>query len=294
MIMIIRLVAVLLLSGVCLFTGMAQSKHWQNNLRNLHYTEDNGDFLLVNGTYRFNRALYGNHKASRVEAGDLPEFALYMPGMAGNLQFVLENRGSFKKLIEAEHIETRYRPGSMVYKIQDAFIGSGHIDITVLAQADEEGLIVKLDATGVAEGAKLHAIYGGASGRKFSRGGDIGADPESGFYLLPEYSVNNRYQFVQNSFELAYLDGKGKEEFVYGTFTATDQLQLSDATVLEDLAKLTQTGTNGHPIVYSSYTLQHKPIYIQVAKGRLGKKVYSEEELVERYGRAEQARLQLT
>src|SRR5690606_20885396 len=136
--------------------------------------EDQGDFLLVNGKYRFNRALYGNHKASRVEAGDLPEFALYMPGMAGNLQFVIENGGSFKKLIDAEHIETRYRPGSMIYQIQDALIGNGRIAITVLAQAEEEGMIVKLEATGMPHDAKLHAVYGGASGRKFSRGGDIG------------------------------------------------------------------------------------------------------------------------
>ena len=61
--------------------GVAQSKHWQNTSRTVHYTEDKGDFLLVDGTYRFNRALYGNHKPSRVEAGDLPEFALYFPGM---------------------------------------------------------------------------------------------------------------------------------------------------------------------------------------------------------------------
>src|SRR5690606_15328199 len=222
--------------------ALAQSKHWQKNPRSVHYTEDQGDFLLVNGKYRFNRALYGSHKPSRVEAGDLPEFALYMPGMAGNLQFVLEKEGSYKKLIDAEHIETRYRPGSMIYRVQDPLIGSGHLDIVVLAQADEEGLIVKLEGKGIPSEAKLHALYGGASGRKFSRGGDIGADPESGFYLLPEYAKDNRYKLMQNSFELTYLDGKKKEEFIYGTFSATTQLRLSDATVLDDLAQLGQKG----------------------------------------------------
>ena len=66
--------------------SFSQSRHWQNNERELHYKEDKGDFLLVNGRYRFNRALYGNNRASRVEAGDLPEFALYLAGMGGNLQ----------------------------------------------------------------------------------------------------------------------------------------------------------------------------------------------------------------
>lgn len=274
--------------------SLAQSKHWQQNPRSLHYTEDQGDFLLVNGKYRFNRALYGNHKPSRVEAGDLPEFALYMPGMAGNLQFVLENGDSFKKLIEAEHIETRYRPGSMVYRVQDPLIGTGHLDIVVLAQADEEGLIVKLEAHGVPREAKLHALYGGASGRKFSRGGDIGADPESGFYLLPEYAKDNHYKLKQNSFELTYLDGKKNEEYVYGTFSSAAQLQLSDATVLDDLAQLGKKRAAESPIVYATYTLQKTPVYVQVAKGTLEKKVYSDDMLQDRYNRAEQARLQLT
>ncbi|NGM64575.1 DUF4450 domain-containing protein [Sphingobacterium sp. SGR-19] len=273
--------------------ALAQSKHWQKNPRSVHYTEDHGDFLLVNGKYRFNRALYGNHKPSRVEAGDLPEFALYMPGMAGNLQFVLEKEGSYKKLIDAEHIETRYRPGSMIYRVQDPLIGSGHLDIVVLAQADEEGLIVKLEGKGIPSEAKLHALYGGASGRKFSRGGDIGADPESGFYLLPEYAKDNRYKLMQNSFELTYLDGKKKEEFIYGTFSATTQLRLSDATVLDDLAQLGQKGAAESPIVSATYTLQKAPIYIQIAKGPLEKKVYSDDMLQDRYNRAEQARLQL-
>lgn len=293
-----RLIGCLWLCFVLITTtgqdSQAQSKHWQKNNRNLHYTEDKGDFLLVNGTYRFNRALYGNHKASRVEAGDLPEFALYMPGMAGNLQFVLENGGSFKKLIEAEHIETRYRPGSMVYRVQDPLIGTGYLNIVVLAQADEEGMIVQIEGKAIPSTAKLHAVYGGASGRKFSRGGDIGADPESGFYLLPEYAVNNRYRLVQNSFELTYLDGKDNEEFVYGTFSDAGQLQLSDAKTLEDLTKLTRTAANGSPIVYTSYALQNAPVYIQVAKGRLANKTYTNEHLLEQYNRAEQARLQLT
>jgi hypothetical protein len=92
--------------------SFSQSKNWQENERELHYKEDKGDFLLVNGKYRFNRALYGNNLASRVEAGDLPEFALYLPGMGGNLQFIIQKGNSIKKLIQAEKIETRYRPGS--------------------------------------------------------------------------------------------------------------------------------------------------------------------------------------
>src|SRR5690606_34731741 len=185
---------------------------------------------------------------------------LYMPGMAGNLQFVLESNGKFKKLIDAAHIETRYRSGSMLYQIQDPLIGSGQIRITVLAQAEEEGMIVKLEANGMSGDAKIHTVFGGASGRKFRRGGDIGADPESGFYLLPEYAVNNRYQLAGNNFELTYLDGKGNPEFVYVTFSGTEQMRLSEGKVLDDSTKLTETGAQGSPIVYNTYRLGSQPV----------------------------------
>ena len=56
---------------------------WHGIEREVHYKPDGGDFLLVQGTRRFNRALYGGNTAFRVEAGDLPEFAMYLPGMGG-------------------------------------------------------------------------------------------------------------------------------------------------------------------------------------------------------------------
>ncbi|PRD54814.1 glycogen debranching protein [Sphingobacterium gobiense] len=273
--------------------SIAQSKHWQKNPRSLHYTEDQGDFLLVNGKYRFNRALYGNHKPSRVEAGDLPEFALYMPGMAGNLQFVLEKEGVYKKLIDAKHIETRYRAGSMLYRVQDPLIGSGHLDIVVMAQADAEGMIVKVEGDAVLPTMRLHAVYGGASGRKFSRGGDIGADPESGFYLLPEYCINNVYQLIHNRFTLTYLDGKKREQTVFGTFGGAQRAQLSDATTLRDLKQLTQHGEGESPIVYATYSLENKPAYIQITGGQLAQKNYTDDALASIFDRAEEARLQL-
>ncbi len=40
--------------------------------------------------------------------------------------------------------------------------------------------------------------------KKFSRDGDIGADPESSFYLQPAYCVNNVYDINANSFTLHY------------------------------------------------------------------------------------------
>lgn len=271
----------------------SQSKHWQNNNRELHYKEDKGDFLLVNGKYRFNRALYGDNRASRVEAGDLPEFALYLPGMGGNLQFVIQKGNSIKKLINAENIETRYRPGSMLYEIKDPVLGTGSLKLTVLAQAKEEGLIVKMETVNIDSSTKIYAVYGGASGTTFSRNGDIGADPESGFYLLPEYGLNNQFQINKNQFQLNYLNKKKETQIVNGSFSNVTSLQQTYAQTLEKLAEFTQNKTDKSPIVYASYSSPKQPIYIQVAKGKSAKN-FSDEELKNIFNEAEKARLTLT
>jgi hypothetical protein len=276
-----------------LSNSFAQSKHWQNNERELHYKEDKGDFLLVNGKYRFNRALYGDNRASRVEAGDLPEFALYLPGMGGNLQFVIQKGNSIKKLIQADKIETRYRPGSMLYEIKDPILGSGRLKLTVLAQAKEEGLVLKMETLNVDSLTKIYAVYGGASGTTFSRNGDIGADPESGFYLLPEYCLNNQFQINKNQFQLNYLNKKKEMQTVSGSFSNVSSLQQTDAQTLEKLAEFTQNKTDKSPVVYASYSSQKQPVYIQVAKGKLDKS-FSDEALETLFNEAERSRLTLT
>ncbi|MEC3875447.1 DUF4450 domain-containing protein [Chryseobacterium salviniae] len=273
--------------------SFAQSKHWQNIERELHYKEDKGDFLLVNGKYRFNRALYGDNRASRVEAGDLPEFALYLPGMGGNLQFIIQKGNSIKKLIQAEKIETRYRPGSMLYEIKDPILGKGSLKLTVLAQVKDEGLVLKMETFNIDSSAKIYAVFGGASGTAFSRNGDIGADPESGFYLLPEYCLNNEYKISTNHFQLNYLNKKKETQIVNGSFSNVNSLEQTDATTLEKLGEFTQNKTDKSPIVYASYSSQKNPVFIQISKGKPTKN-FSDEELENIFNEAEKARLTLT
>lgn len=274
----------------CTIHLYAQSKHWQKNVRNLHYTEDNGDFLLVNGQYRFNKALYGNNLASRVEVGDLPEFALYMPGMGGNLQFVFQSKQLTKKLIEADHIETRLQSGRMSYVIKDALFEKGQIELTVLAHYDKEGLIVKIQSHNIPNHVKFYAVFGGASGATFSRAGDIGADPESGFYLLPEYCANNTYKIDKNSFDLHYLNRKKTDEYLYGTFSNTAKIYQGDANLLFHETKLIESKNSKNPIIYASYNLTHKPIYISISRTKSIKNS-DEKQLANEYDSADQARL---
>ncbi|AZA60400.1 DUF4450 domain-containing protein [Chryseobacterium indoltheticum] len=273
--------------------SFSQSKHWQNNERELHYKEDKGDFLLVNGKYRFNRALYGDNRASRVEAGDLPEFALYLPGMGGNLQFVIQKGNSIKKLINADKIETRYRPGSMLYEIKDPILGNGSLKLTVLAQSKEEGLVLKMETSTIDSNTKIYAVYGGASGKTFSRNGDIGADPESGFYLLPEYCEGNQFQINKNQFQLSYFNKKKETQTINGNFSNVSSLQLTDAKTLDNLSYFTQNKAEQSPIVYAGYSAQKNPVYIQIAKGN-SSSTLSDEKLADIFNQAEQSRLTLT
>lgn len=273
--------------------SFSQSKHWQNNERELHYKEDKGDFLLVNGKYRFNRALYGDNRASRVEAGDLPEFALYLPGMGGNLQFVIQKGNSIKKLINADKIETRYRPGSMLYEIEDPILGNGSLKLTVLAQSKEEGLVLKMETSTIDSSTKIYAVYGGASGKTFSRNGDIGADPESGFYLLPEYCEGNQFQINKNQFQLSYFNKKKETQTINGNFSNVSSLQLTDAKTLDNLSDFTQNKAKQSPVVYAGYSAQKNPVYIQIAKGNSSSNL-SDEKLADIFNKAEQSRLTLT
>jgi hypothetical protein len=184
------------------------TKPWHGIEREVRYHPEGKDIVIHNGTKRFNRALYGGNTAFRAEAGDLPEFALYMPGMGGNLKFGLIVEGKTKWLIEAKNIKAIYRAGSMLYEVTDPLLGNGKLFITALALHRAEGFVVKIEATKIPANVELIWLYGGASGKKFSRDGDIGADPESSFYLKPENCTDNRYQLSTGKFILSYGTGK--------------------------------------------------------------------------------------
>lgn len=244
---------------------------WHGKQRQIHYRPDGKDFVLVNGAKRFNRALYGTNTGFRVEAGDLPEFALYLPGMGGNLKFGLISGSTSKWIIDAKQIETRYRPGTMIYKIQDPMLGSGTLHLLVLAQTEGEGILVKAGFSGTPKNIELFWVYGGATGKKFSRDGDIGADPESVFYLKPEYCKDNSFRLNKNAFTLSYgsgrvlseaeryeiqhiADNKEKGEIapqkqITGLFPLGAKLALADAAKLENPSALAQSTAGAQPVL---------------------------------------------
>jgi len=202
----------LLLLSFSISNLTAQSQNlWHGEKRKIHYAPEGKSFVLKNGTRKFNRALYGTNTAFRVEAGDLPEFAMYMPGMGGNFKLGLSNGKNSKWITEADKINTKYTPGTVEYQIKDALLANATLTIQIVALADSDGFILKVIGNNVPKNTSLIWAYGGASGKKFSRNGDIGGDPESVFYLQPEYCINNQYQINKNNFSVSYGSGSSKK-----------------------------------------------------------------------------------
>lgn len=203
---------VLLIAG---FTAFSQELYpiklsdsvWHNEQRELRYHPEGSDFVITNGNRLFTRALYGTNTAFRVEAGDRPEFGLYMPGMGGNLKFGIAVDGQSKWLTNAQTIVARYRPGAMLYTITDPLLGHGKLNIYVLAMSDAEGIVIRARFEGVTKLINLMCAFGGASGKKFSRDGDMGADPPDVFDLKPSYCADNSYTINGGSFTLKYGAG---------------------------------------------------------------------------------------
>ncbi|QGK73560.1 DUF4450 domain-containing protein [Flavobacterium sp. SLB02] len=180
--------------------------------RKIHYVPQGNSFVLKNGTRKFNRALYGSNTGFRVETGDLPEFAMYMPGMGGNFKLGLVKGNESKWITETSKIDTRYVLGTMHYTIEDPILADGKLFVDVAALKESEGFIVKVYGKNVSKNISLIWAFGGATGKKFSRDGDIGADPESVFYLQPDYCVNNKYTIKKQSFLLEYGSESNKQK----------------------------------------------------------------------------------
>lgn len=193
--------------------------------RELRYRPEREDFVIVNGKAKFNRALYGTHTGFRVETGDVPEFALYLPRMGGNLSFSVGNKNKTIALNNASRIESRYRPGSRIYSITDPLLGKGKITITALAMSEAEGIVLKIETKDIPANTKLSWKFGGAADKRFSREGDLGVDPIDCFELKPEYCKGNVFTVNKNSFSLTF--GAKKDKKLVGTFPTTSALSVS-------------------------------------------------------------------
>ena len=199
--------------------------------RPLRYHPDRGDFVIINGTKKFNRALYGGHTAFRVETGDVPVIALYEPGIAGTLKLGIRTRRGGKWLESLDTIEARYRAGTMIYRMKDSLLDGATLTVQVLATYAREGMVLQAGVSRAVSGLEFVAVYGGASGQHPSRNGDLGADPPEIFSLTPAHARGNAVKVYPGGFRLSYLDKKNTRS-VSGVVPPQAEVRVSDATRL--------------------------------------------------------------
>jgi hypothetical protein len=182
-------------------TGGIQPLMESMTRRPLRYTPVAGEFVIRNGAEFFNRPIYGVSSPTqsgdfRVDAGDLPEFSVYLPGHGGNLKLGIVGAGGSKWAAQADEVVARYRPGRMIYEIRDRLLGRGMLRAELLTTGEGAGYMVKLEGTGVPAGTRLAWTFAGVSGRKGQRNGDIGCEkqPVSLFFQVrPEECDGNSY-----------------------------------------------------------------------------------------------------
>ncbi len=196
-------------------------------VRPLRYTPDGGDFVITDSAEYFNRPLYADNSAFRVDGGDRPEFSLYVPGRGGNVRLGIQTGGKAVWLDEAAHIVARYRPGSLLYTITDPSLAGGTIDMTAISLSGRQGFIVRVDRIGGDGAAKLFWAYGGANGDRGSRDGDIGTEREPVtrfFQLLPQYCTGDAFKIDGSGFTMT-----STAMTIAGTSTAGTTLATADA-----------------------------------------------------------------
>ena len=260
----------------------AAEKLWPNLADNierpLRYTPDGEDFVIVNGGEFFNRPLYGGNTAFRVDAGDRPEFVLYLPGRGGNLRFGLRSAADTKWLHDAAAIEARYRPGGMLYTIRDPLLGDGTLHLAAYATAATEGLIVRIEYAGGPSSREAGPIeliwaYGGVNGQRGRRDGDIGTENvpiSEWFRLKPEFCAGNRIELGNDGFTLTAQLPRDQTATLRGLVPAGAQLRTGDAVHWDDPASLF-TAVNirapDHPVVTGRVALvADTPLFLSIRR----------------------------
>jgi hypothetical protein len=231
--------------------------------RPLRYHPDGTDFVIENGEEFFNRPLYGPNTAFRADAGDKPEFSLYLPGRGGNLRLGIRTSKGAKWLHEAAKILARYRPGEMIYDIRDPWLGDGVLHLAAITQTNADGLLVQAELRGSSEPVELIWAFGGASGEKGSRGGDIGCESEPVsryFQLRPQQCRDNAFKIEGNRFTL-----KSKTATIDGIMPDGAKLSVADANKWAVPGELLTGGSSNAelPVVVGSVALpDSKPVYL--------------------------------
>ncbi len=245
-------------------------KLWHNKARKVQYTPEGDNFVSINGKNRFTRAIYGTNSGFRFETSDFPEFGMYMPNFGGSVYLAIKVSDDVIWVKDAEKITSVYGKGKRTYKVKDKILKEGELIITAVALADADGLVVKSSGENLPDKTELIWVYGGASGKRFSRDGDLGADPADAFYIKEENAEGNYFEISDNGLILNYgltkqeyfdlYENKSKEEKkpnrqVAGIFPSNTNIVLKDAAEINDISDLLKSEAGDALLAVASYPL---------------------------------------
>jgi hypothetical protein len=235
---------------------------WQGKERTVRYQPDGEAFVNTNGKARFSRAIYGTNTGFRFETSDYPEFGLYMPNFGGSVYLAVQSKGKTSWIKDLATVSNRFVSGLRTYEMTDpARLGKGQLIISALAHADRDGLLLKVEAKQLPADAKLLLFYGGANDSRFSRSGDIGADPVNSFYIEPNKCLNNHFTLSDNRFTLTY--GKTPKS-ITGVFDSPTTLALVDGSHIDHLHALINSKGDDKPLLMATLPLGDQARYVSL------------------------------
>jgi len=218
-------------------------------------------FIITNGPEYFNRPLYSLNSGFRIDGGDKPEFSLYLPGRGGNLRLGIKSPAGSKWLNAAQQIVAIYQGGSLSYELSDPLLDGRKLFLTVLPLSETKGVVVEVFLSREPDDhsklpAKIVFGYGGASGERGARGGDIGCErqPVSElFQLRPEACRENAFSLANDTFVLRH-----HEAAIAGVTPVGTRLSVADATQWASLESLCSSVGKAatYPVVVGEFELQ--------------------------------------
>lgn len=150
-------------------------------VRSLQYYPEGDDFVCINGTNRFTRALYCSASSFRIETSDRPVFAAYIKRHSKNIRFYVRDRSEIYPLDSVAFCEARYTCGCRTYRLTDPLWGRGELRISVLACADADGAVWRFSSSRMPATVMLIAVICEIKSKHLNRNGDMGADPADSF-----------------------------------------------------------------------------------------------------------------
>lgn len=235
---------------------------WHNQVRELRYKPDGDAFVNHNGDKRFTRAIYGTNTAFRFETSDFPEFGLYLPNFGGSMYLAISTKDTCLWVKDLKNIESRFVSGMRSYILTDTkILGNGSLTITALALSDGDGLILKSEPKNCPPNMKLIWVYGGANDDRFSRSGDLGADPANSFYIESQKCKNNLYTIRGNEFTMSYAGGM---KHLTGVFPKESVLKIVDGAFIDNLSALVQSKSSLTPLLMAEYPVASEPFYVEI------------------------------